>query len=141
MSHDQNVMATLALLAERWPRCFVIFEQRRRPLKIGIHTDILAALDGAVTPAKLGHALRAYVHNSVYRSRLIAGATRVDLDGEPAGVVTKKEATSASVTRDSSPSKASPPAVKPTTTIAAVRRLSLADLKEAAQRRKAAVTP
>lgn len=130
------VARVIAVLAERWPHCFAIFEQRRRPLKVGIHIDILAALDGAVTTAELSRALWVYVHNGVYRSRLIAGAVRIGLDGEPAGVVTEKQAaTLTSVTR-----AAKAPPVTTTTTIAAVRRLSLADLREAARQRKA-VTP
>ena len=33
------------LLCERFPRAFARFEQRRQPLKIGIHRDVLAALE------------------------------------------------------------------------------------------------
>ena len=50
--------AVIELLAETWPECFSIWEKRRRPLKIGIHRDVLAALDGAVTPVELSRAFR-----------------------------------------------------------------------------------
>lgn len=88
---DATVAAVLQLLAERWPQVFSIHEFRRRPLKIGIHVEILAALDGAVTPAELCMALRCYCANAVYRKRLKAGAARIGLDGEPAGVITAEE--------------------------------------------------
>jgi len=47
---DTTVAAVIALLAERWPRCFFVREARRRPLKLGIHRDIRTATDGALTP-------------------------------------------------------------------------------------------
>jgi len=37
-------------LEERWPRCFAVYERRRRRLKVGIHGDIIAALEGVVAP-------------------------------------------------------------------------------------------
>jgi sRNA-binding protein len=46
---DPTVGAVLELLAETFPACFSVYEVRRRPLKVGIHTDILKGLDGAVT--------------------------------------------------------------------------------------------
>jgi hypothetical protein len=70
---DPTIDATLALLCEIFPNCFVRYEARRRPLKIGIHLDLLAVLNGAVTEGELKRALRIYVNNRVYRSRLQAG--------------------------------------------------------------------
>jgi ProP effector len=128
-SHNQTITATLELLAERWPKCFSIWEKRRKPLKIGIHVDLAAALDGAVTAKELGGALRVYTANKVYRSRLVAGATRVGLDGAPAGIVTESEATPKSKT--ATPTKTTP-------AISVPKRLGLAELKAAAAQRKAA---
>jgi sRNA-binding protein len=45
-SHETTIAAVIALLAETFPRCFSVYEGRRRPLKIGIHRDILAVVDG-----------------------------------------------------------------------------------------------
>jgi sRNA-binding protein len=42
-SHYRNA-AVLGLLAKTWPRCFALFGHRRRPLKLGIRDDIVAAL-------------------------------------------------------------------------------------------------
>jgi ProQ/FINO family len=90
---DPKVTAVLELLAQRFPRCFSVYEARRRPLKIGIHLDIIERLDGVVTPAELSIALRVYVTNPVYRNRLVVGTPRIDLDGAPVGVVAAQEET------------------------------------------------
>jgi sRNA-binding protein len=91
-ARNPGIAAVIELLAETWPHCFSIYENRRRPLKIGIHLDILAALDGAVSAEELEQTLRCYVSNKVYRSRLVTGAIRVGLDGLPAGSVAEKDA-------------------------------------------------
>jgi ProP effector len=84
-----------------------------------------------VTEAELGRALRIYCCNHVYRSRLITGATRIDLNGEPAGIVTpEQQADLRAAAKPSPPS--SPPAPK---------RIGLADLKAAAERRRQAGEP
>ena len=84
--------ALIEKLAERWPRCFSVYEKRRRPLKLGIHHDILAAFDGSVTPADLSNAMRYYVGNRGYLRYCREGVDRIGLDGEPAGKVSAKEA-------------------------------------------------
>jgi ProP effector len=134
MNEPRLVTTILELLAERWPSAFSIYEARRRPLKIGIHLDILAALDGAVTPGDLGCALRVYVGNRVYRSRLVAGAARIGLDGEPAGIVSEAEAAGPATARSA---MKAPPAK---TTSGAPKRISLADLRAAAAARKAVMS-
>ena len=42
MSHNA-LLAVISLLAEKWPSCFSIIESGRRPLKLGIRDDVLAA--------------------------------------------------------------------------------------------------
>jgi ProP effector len=133
--HDQTVAAVLGLLAEKWPACFQIFEQRRRPLKIGIHLDIAAALDGMVTPAEISITLRYYVNNPHYLDHLVVGADRIDLNGNAAGTVTAAEAEHAArivARRRQKKMAAKPAAAKPP------QRLGLAHLKRAALERKAA---
>jgi hypothetical protein len=126
--HDKNIQAVLELLAETWPAAFSIYEDRRRPLKIGIHTEILAALGGAVTAIELRVALGCYVANPVYRSRLVAGAVRIGLDGRAAGVVTPEQVPPAPPPSPSPSPPSSPPSPP--------RRLSLIDLRAAAARRR-----
>ena len=135
--HDRNIQAVVELLTEKWPTVFSVYENRRRPLKIGIHHEILAALDGAVTPAELSLALRYYVCNRVYRSRLVAGAVRIGLDGTPAGVVTPEQIPAAPAPALPSPPAPAPVPPSPAPPPSPPRRLSLADLREAAARRRA----
>jgi ProP effector len=87
MQYDE-IAAALALLAKAFPECFSLYAARRRPLKVGIHKDILERLGEAMTPHKLGSALACYVANGSYRRKLLAGASRIDLDGNPCGTVT-----------------------------------------------------
>lgn len=88
---NPTVAAVIALLSERWPCTFSILEKKRQPLKVGIFSEILVALDGAITHAELSRALGCYVANGVYLSRLREGAARIGLDGAAAGEVTKAE--------------------------------------------------
>jgi ProP effector len=125
-----TVTAVIELLCERYPRTFFQYERRRVPLKVGIHRDILAELDGAVNELELSSALRVYTGNRVYRDRLRVGATRVGLNGEPAGSVTQEQARFAAK-RNTAPPNPTPPAIK---------RLTLQDLKAAALKRKAGVS-
>jgi ProP effector len=121
--------AVLELLCAQFPRCFFHDEARRQPLKVGIHNDVLLALADAVTPSELARALQIYVNNRIYQSRLRPGATRIDLNGEPAGTVTAGEAAFARAKerarKEQRPTPSSPP------------RSSLAELRAAGQRRRA----
>jgi hypothetical protein len=74
-------------LSLRWPAIFNIYDPR--PLKIGLHDDLLAA---GFAQAYLKRALTGYCRSHRYRRTLVEGATRIDLDGQPAGVVTRDQA-------------------------------------------------
>ena len=130
----------IAQLAERWPQCFAVHVTHRRPLKVGIHNDIIAQLDTAlpgVMMYELRRALRHYVCSRVYRSKLLVGAERVDLDGAAAGVVTESQ-----IEHDRKKMEewrkrsACPP--KKAKQQPVPQRDGLAQLRAAAQRRKAA---
>jgi len=143
MSRHHNPVATaaIALLAELYPKCFSVYEGRRRPLKIGIHKDILAAVDGALTPLELSRALGIYCSNPAYLGHTRKGAWRLDLDGNPAGTVTADEEAHAKATlagirtkkevRTAAAKATAQPAIPQP-----AKRLSLADLKAAALARK-----
>jgi ProP effector len=139
-----EVGAAISLLAERFPKCFAVFEQRRLPLKIGIHKDILTRLDGALTPSELIAALRAYVSNGTYRRRLLEGAERIDLDGNPSGVVTATQEVDARSKIAAANGRAAAArkqkAVQQPAQPAQPKRDGLSELRAAAQRRKAEVT-
>ena len=74
-------------LAKLYPACFDW--ENPRPLKIDIHKPMIRA--GHDREA-VKRALAAYCTAPRYRETLRAGASRIDLQGQPAGVVTEKEA-------------------------------------------------
>jgi ProP effector len=143
----------IELLAETWPQAFTVYERRRKPLKIGIYDDILAQAVGGITATELAIALRRYAGAPGYLWGCRPGATRVGLDGSAAGVVTAEAAVRAfdrfreylarkkrreaarKIEAKAPPDSAIPaPVGKP----AGPKRLSLSDLRAAAQARKAA---
>jgi ProP effector len=80
--------AVITALAARFPECFAVPDTRRRPLKVGIDADILAALGGTIRRTELIRALAMYCSSEGYLERVLTGALRIDLEGKPAGMVT-----------------------------------------------------
>lgn len=79
-------------LLDEWYRRYTdtFFKGHTRPLKIGIHEDLVAS---EPWPDKLvRRALACYVNLPRYLKAVRAGAERVDLAGQPAGAVTPGEA-------------------------------------------------
>ncbi|MFC0140561.1 RNA chaperone ProQ [Erwinia mallotivora] len=78
----------ITFLAERFPQCFSA-EGEARPLKIGIFQDLVERVQGEMNLSKtqLRSALRLYTSSWRYLYGIKAGATRVDLDGNPCGVL------------------------------------------------------
>ena len=122
----------IALLADRWPQCFMLAEDRRLPLKVGIFHDLKAALGGKVSPDHLSRALGTYCSAPDYQRRLKDGAARIALDGQRAGTVTPSEAMWA---RAGGAGRRDKYERAP-----AVKRSSLADLRAAGARRNATGT-
>jgi ProP effector len=85
--------AGIARLAELFPAAFSVYEGKRRPLKVGICNEIIAV--GTMEPDELHLALRLYCSSFGYRCAMRAGASRIDLNGEPAGEVTAADAATA----------------------------------------------
>jgi ProP effector len=131
----QAIVAAIALLAETFPKCFSVYQGRRRPLKIKIHLDIQAALNGVITLADLHGALGTYCSNQAYLGHTRKDAWRLDLEGKPAGTVTAdEEAHAKTILARIRAKKARTVAVKVQAPPA--KRLSLTDLKAAALARK-----
>ncbi|MCX8956199.1 RNA chaperone ProQ [Erwinia psidii] len=78
----------ITFLAERFPQCFSA-EGEARPLKIGIFQDLVERVQGemGLSKTQLRSALRLYTSSWRYLYGIKAGATRVDLDGNPCGVL------------------------------------------------------
>jgi ProP effector len=129
MNDDQ----ILELLCERFPKTFARDPAERPPLKRGIDRELVARLDGASSRTALKRVLGGYTACPGYRARLIEGAARIDLDGNPAGVVTASEAAYALAPKPAKTKLApsTPPAPPPKP-----KRMSLDDLRRAARQRK-----
>lgn len=68
-----------------------------KPLKKGIKQDLvkrLSMIEGVVTDDKacMVKSLAYYVNTAAYHKSVVEGATRIDLDGNPAGEVSAEEA-------------------------------------------------
>ena len=83
------VMA-LNVLIERYPLCFFGLEDMRKPIKRGILHDLLAT--GVLPASDLAQVLRYYCGNAGYLRVSIAGASRIDLEGNVDGEVTAAQA-------------------------------------------------
>jgi sRNA-binding protein len=151
------VLATVSLLADRFPAAFFVFEGRRRPLKIGIAADICEAVP-EINKEHLQWALARYCMSPGYLRSLTGGAARVDLAGDAAGVVTAEAAAkaigmlaqvvtarrkrTAKVAREPAKAKVVPRETKPVAGVASAAkstalRMSIEAIREAAQRRRA----
>jgi ProP effector len=88
----QDIDATLARLAEAFPQTFVLEKYRPHwPLKVGIAADLVERAP-ELDRRKLNVALSVYTRRVMYLRGLVAGAARVDLDGNPAGEVSAGDA-------------------------------------------------
>jgi sRNA-binding protein len=92
--HQRIVQDVLAVLVEKYPRCFSLADDERKPLAIGIGGTIIAAHPD-LKPADIGQALSWYTRTRAYLERLVDGAERVDLGGVAAGTVSAVEAADA----------------------------------------------
>ena len=90
--YEERHRRRLARLTEAFPQTFVLERNRpHRPLKVGIAADIPARCP-AVERRVLSVALRVYARRVMYLRSLVAGAARVDLDGNACGEVTARDA-------------------------------------------------
>jgi len=88
----QDIDAALARLAEAFPQTFVLEKHRpHRPLKVGVAADISARCP-AVERRVLSVVLSVYTRRVMYLQSLVAGAARIDLDGNPCSEVTTDQA-------------------------------------------------
>jgi ProP effector len=88
-----KIDAALAVLAGRFPQTFTPEKFKpHRPLKVGIADDIRGRYPELIDPHVLIAALSFYVRRVAYMRSVVAGAARIDLDGNPAGEVSPSEA-------------------------------------------------
>ena len=88
----EDIEAALVHLAEAFPQTFVLEKYLpHRPLKVGIAADILARCP-ALDSARVGHGSDRLRLARDVSARPCRGRGRVDLDGNPAGEVTARDA-------------------------------------------------
>jgi len=87
----QHAEHVRALLADRFPKCFAGQGQPKRPLKVGIGQDLLLQMP-ELSAYSIGVALEDYCWGKRYCASMIAGESRINLEGEPDGVVRPMEA-------------------------------------------------
>jgi ProP effector len=91
-SHRALATEGREFLAATYPQTFAGKGDEKRPLKLGIDKDLIkAGLPGFI----VCRALNDYTAGPTYRRNLIAGADRIDLNGDAVGVVTEDEAEAA----------------------------------------------
>jgi ProP effector len=138
--------AVIAQLAALFPKAFAVNHHERKPLKIGIDADIVAR-GVAIEPRALWRPLRVYCASFGYLRTITAGAERVDLDGNPAGVVTAEAAALALALlaargdkekRRQDEKERQGSKQKPARTPPQPKRITLADLRKAAEKRRSA---
>jgi ProP effector len=148
----QAARAIVAMLCQRWPKCFDL--KNRRPLKIGIAQDLVHALGDAASRPELKGALNLYCGDIGYLSSLRAGASRLDLQGNEVGIVSRENELRAATrlkaaktvrakskapsTEESVPNRAiTPPLSALPGTSVTPTRLGFEGLRKAARERKA----
>lgn len=82
-----------ALLAELRTRFPILAEPK--PLKLGVHKDIRAALGGEVAGVRINRALHQHIATNAYQRALAVGGSRYALDGSVCGEVTEEDQTRA----------------------------------------------
>jgi ProP effector len=86
MAKNPHPREIIAILHEWFPACISLDARQARPLKVGIGRDISAAAP-AISPIEIGVALNYYTNALPYLRASTEGAERIDLNGEPAGIV------------------------------------------------------
>lgn len=104
------------LLKAYFPNCFKELKEVQ-PLKVGIKQELvkwLSTKDDIVISDKscMVASLAYYVNSISYHKSMIEGAVRIDLEGNPAGVVTAEEAKYSAECRQAKLHKSQPPQSK-----------------------------
>jgi ProP effector len=95
MSFKEIEDEILPVLVLQFPRAFFPRGKSCRPLRIGIGDELEAALPDGIDRKKLRNYLGFYTKLTRYLRELTPGATRIDLNGAPAGTVSEEEALNA----------------------------------------------
>jgi ProP effector len=150
LAEVNRVKANIAQLATAFPNCFFVSGHQRRPLKLRIRTDLQPLV--VFTAEELDAALRFYVRSDTYLQGCTEGGPRIDLAGAEVGSVTAAEAAHAQKLLEARAARNAErktkcerlrleeAARKAQQRVAATapKRVTLADLRAAAAKRRAA---
>lgn len=87
-----KIKANIEALKKAYPKAF---NDERRPLKLGIHKEILGSEFTRTQKIELAHVLRHWCNNRIYLKNISAGGHRYDLQGNEAGEVSEENIKSA----------------------------------------------
>lgn len=126
-----NVKEVLAYLVKQYPLCFAA-DENVKPLKVGIFQDLAQRLDenSQLSKTQLRQALRVYTSSWRYLDATKEGASRIDLDGQPAEIIDAQQAEHAAKLLAESKQKA-----------AEKRKARMQEQRAKQQETKAALTP
>jgi sRNA-binding protein len=141
---DEVFLATIAELAKLFPAAFSLDPARVRPLALGIRRDIFGRT--TLPHGRVYNALQCYTRGRAYLAAMTQDAVRVDLDGNAAGTVSYEHAADAANrakirtrVQPKQPRPMEAPKHVPAPAGTVVRRLGLAELRQAAVARRATI--
>jgi len=89
----EPVVITIGQLQKRFPLAFPKNPAPKLPLKLGISKDLIAQAETlALSEADLLEAIKVWCQGSRYWAAMTKGAARVNLEGQPEGIVTPEQA-------------------------------------------------
>ena len=87
------VVLSIGRLQKHFPSTFPKNPAPKLPLKIGIHQDLLAkAKDIGLEEAAITEAVKTWCRGTRYWAAIVEDAPRIDLEGQPAGTVSARDA-------------------------------------------------
>jgi len=89
----EPVVITIGQLQKRFPLAFPKNPAPKSPLKLGISKDLIAQAEAlSLSEADLLEAIKVWCQGSRYWAAMTKGAARVNLEGQPEGIVTPEQA-------------------------------------------------
>ncbi len=92
--HYKRARETRAILVERFPNVFAAKGAAKRPLRLGIHVDIIRACPD-LSIRDVRNALADYTSGFKYLEGTVAGVKRIGLDGNAYEPVTERQGANA----------------------------------------------
>ena len=90
VSTKLNANNIIEILVDKFPLAFSLKTDQKNPLAICIHQQLFAA-DTGLGRKVIRIGLAAYVRRASYLKAIVAGVSRVNLDGSNSGLVTESE--------------------------------------------------